>query len=250
MSALERAWRFDREADERAAGRVERFELGAAVYSDDLPRVYDANVVRVDRGLDRTSPDELEQLAEELQGDLGHRKLMLPGGDAAEGLAAELGRRGWSTTRTVVMEYAGARERDSGGAAAGEEVDPRAVYGARMAALTGRSTDVQRQVADYTQRLGEAARGRVFAAFAGGEVAAFCALLEGDGLGEIDEVTTLERFRRRRLGTAVVEAALAASLAAGHELTFLVAAANDWPRDWYARMGFEEIGWRGGVYKT
>src|SRR3954452_15335833 len=250
MSALERAWRFDREADERAAGRVERFELGAAVYSDDLPRVYDANVIRVDRDLDGTSPDELELLAEELQGGLGHRKLMLPGGDAADALATELGERGWTTTRTVVMRYAGPRERDSGDAAAAEEVDPRAVYGARMAALSGRSTDVQRQVADYTQRLGEAARGRVFAAFAGGEVAAFCALLEGDGLGEIDEVTTLERFRRRRLGTAGVEAALGPSLAAGHELTFLVAAANDWPRDWYARMGFEEIGWRWEVYRT
>src|SRR4051794_39126706 len=250
MSALERAWRFDREADERAAGRVERFELGAAVYSDDLPRVYDANVIRVDRGLDRTSHDELERLAEELQGDLGHRKLMLPGGDAAEGLAAELGRRGRAAPRPGVLGGAGARERDPAAAAAAEEVDPRAVYGARMAALTGRSPEIQRQVADYTQRLGEAARGRVFAAFEGGEVAAFCALLEGDGLGEIDEVTTLERFRRRGLGTAVVEAALAVSLAAGHDLTFLVAAANDWPRDWYARMGFEEIGSRWEVYKT
>src|SRR5215212_2591252 len=233
MSALERAWRFDRDADERAAGRVERFECGAAIYSDDLPRVYDANVIRVDRGLDATTADDLERLAESLQGDLGHRKLMLPGGDAADALAPELGRRGWSTTRTVVMRYRGPRERDPALAAAAEQVEPRAVYGARMAALGGRTSDVQRQVADYTQRLGEAARGRIFAAFVGGEVAAFCALLEGDGLGEIDEVTTLERFRRRGLGTAVVEAALAASLAAGHELTFLVAAASDWPRQWY-----------------
>ena len=250
MSALERAWRFDRDVDERAAGRVERLELGVAVYSDDLPRVYDANVVRADRGLERVSADDLERGVESVQAELGHRKVILPGGGAADGLASELGRRGWSVTRTVVMAYRGPAERDPAPAAAAEEVDPRAVYGARMQALSGRSTDVQRQVADYTQRLGEAARGRVFAAFVGGEVAAFCALLEGDGLGEIDEVTTLERFRRRGLGTAVVEAALAASLAAGHDLTFLVAAANDWPRDWYARMGFEEIGSRWEIYKT
>jgi ribosomal protein S18 acetylase RimI-like enzyme len=247
---LERAWRFDRDTDERAAARVERFELGVAVFSDDLPRVYDANVIRVERGLEETSADEIERLAESLQGDLAHRKLMLPGGDAPDRLAVELGRRGWSTSRTVVMRYAGPRERDPARAAAAEEVDPRAVYGARMAALTGRSRDIQRQVADYTQRLGKAAGGRVFAAFADGEVAAFCALLEADGIGEIDEVTTLDRFRRRGLGTAVVEAALVASLAAGHEFTFLVAAAGDWPRDWYARLGFEEIGSRWEVYKT
>jgi ribosomal protein S18 acetylase RimI-like enzyme len=248
--ALKRAWRFDRDVDETAAGRVERFESGAAVYSDDLPRVYDANVIRVERGLGRMSADDLESLAEQLQGELGHRKLMLPGGEAADALAAELGRRGWSSTRTVVMEYAGPRERDPILAARAEQVDPRAVYGARMAALTGRSTDVQRQVADYTQRMGEAANGRVFASFVDGEVAAFCALLEGDGLGEIDEVTTLERFRGRGLGTAVVEAALAASFAAGHDLTFLVAAADDWPLDWYARMGFEAIGTRWEIYRT
>src|SRR3954463_6353211 len=100
MSALERAWRFDREADERAAGRVERFELGAAVYSDDLPRVYDANLLRVDRGLERASADDLERTIESLQGQLGHRKAILPGGAAADRLATELGRRGWTTART------------------------------------------------------------------------------------------------------------------------------------------------------
>src|SRR4051794_3582570 len=158
MSALERAWRYDREADERAAGRVERFELGAAVYSDDLPRVYDANVIRIDRGLGRTSADDLERLAESLQDGMGHRKLVLPGSEAGDRLAQEMGRRRWSTSRTVVMEYTGPRERDSQ-AAVGESVDPRVVRGARMEALTGRSTDVQAQVADFTERLGAAAGG-------------------------------------------------------------------------------------------
>ena len=251
MSAADRAWRFDRAVGERAADRVERFELGAAIYSDDLPRVYDANLVWIDAGVDGLDADDLERLVERLQGDLGHRKVILPGGDASERLATELAARGWSLAPTVVMEYAGEREREpQSGAATAEQVDVRAVRGARMDALAGHSADARRQVADYTERLGDAANGRVFAAFESGEVAAFCVLLEGDGLGEIDEVTTLERFRRCGLGTAVVEAALAASLAAGHDLTFLVAAANDWPRQWYERLGFEVVGDRWEIYKT
>jgi ribosomal protein S18 acetylase RimI-like enzyme len=90
----------------------------------------------------------------------------------------------------------------------------------------------------------------VFAAFAGGEIAAFCTLLAGDRIGEIDEVTTLARFRRHGLGTAVVEAALQTSLAEGNDLTFLVANADDWPRGWYGRMGFVEMGERFEVYRA
>jgi ribosomal protein S18 acetylase RimI-like enzyme len=247
---LQRAWQLDRAIDERAARRIERLDGGIAFFSEDLPSVYDANLLRVDRGLDELDPDSLEQLVESVQSDLDHRKLILPDGTAAERLARTLGRRGWQLAPTDVMEYAGPRERDPKRAAEAEEVEPRAIRGARMEALGDRSVDVQRQVAEFTERLGRAGGGRVFAAFADGEVAAFCVLLEGDGLGEIDEVTTLERFRRRGLGTAVVEAALATSLAAGHEATFLVAATSDWPREWYARLGFRTIGKRWEVYKT
>jgi hypothetical protein len=47
-----------------------------------------------------------------------------------------------------------------------------------------------------------------------------------------------------------VEAALQASLADGHELTFLVANADDWPRRWYERLGFAEIGERFEIYRA
>src|SRR4051794_31502900 len=152
MSALDRAWEFDREVGERAAGRIQRFELGAALFSDDLPRVYDANLIRFDRELDETHADEVERIADSLQHGLAHRKLMLPGGRSADRLAEEMKRRGWSATRTDVMEYRGPRERDPQRAAAAEEVDVRAVRGARIEA-PDMSRDAAGQVADYTQRL-------------------------------------------------------------------------------------------------
>jgi hypothetical protein len=34
------------------------------------------------------------------------------------------------------------------------------------------------------------------------------------------------------------------SVESGDELTFLVADERDWPKDWYARRGFEPIGRR------
>jgi ribosomal protein S18 acetylase RimI-like enzyme len=250
MRDVERAWEFDRAVQERAAREVKRFELGAALFNRELARVYDTNLVRIDRGVEELTVDELERIADSLQAGLAHRKLLLPGSAAVACVADEMLRRGWAVNRTAVMRYEGPRERDPEAAAAAEQVDPRAVRSARMEALAGRSHDVQRQVADFTERMAETTPARVFAAFADGEVASFCALLEGDGIGEIDEVTTLPRFRGRGLATAVVEAALQASLADGHDLTFLVANADDWPRGWYERLGFAEIGERFEIYRV
>jgi ribosomal protein S18 acetylase RimI-like enzyme len=246
MRPFERAWRFDSELQESSAARVQLFDRGVAIYTETLPRVYDGNFVRVDDTTGLTARDA-ERLADSLQGEMRHRKLVLP--DTGADLADELARRGWTVSRIATMEYAGPARRD-GPPPAAELVDPRAVRGAREAALAGRDPDLGRQVADYTERLAKAGHGLMFAAFADGEVAAFCALFEGDGICEIDEVTTLERFRKRGLATAVVEAALRTSLNGSHDLTFLNADAGDWPMKWYERLGFVEVGRRYEVYRV
>jgi ribosomal protein S18 acetylase RimI-like enzyme len=248
VTPFERIWAFDRRLQEQSAPRARRFDRGVALYDDSLPRVYDANFVFFDLDVGGLSVDEAERLAESLQGDLPHRKLVLPesGEEVARGLVA----RGWSVSRIAAMEYAGPAEPDAPAAARAELVDPRAVRAAREGALVGRDGELQRQVAQYTENLARANDGRVFAAFGDGNVAAFCAYFEQDGIGEIDEVTTLDRFRKRGLGTAVVQAALLTSLAAGNELTFLNADEDDWPKRWYERLGFRTVGRSFEVYKT
>jgi hypothetical protein len=39
-----------------------------------------------------------------------------------------------------------------------------------------------------------------------------------------------------------VTAAVDAALAMGHELIFIVADEDDWPKDLYARLGFDPVG--------
>ena len=62
------------------------------------------------------------------------------------------------------------------------------------------------------------------------------------GIGQIEDVLTLERFRNRGLARATVMRALAASREAGHDLTFLIADRDDWPKELYRKLGFDEIG--------
>jgi ribosomal protein S18 acetylase RimI-like enzyme len=240
-----RAWAFDAALQERSAARVQRFDRGAAVFTDSLPRVYDANFLRLDDVAGLSAAD-VERMADSFQGDLRHRRLVLP--DEGADLAEELVDRGWSASRIATMEYDGPRERDFPVPPA-ELVDPRAIRGAREAATADRDSDLRHQIADYTERLAVANDGRVFAAFAEGEVGAFCALFEKEGTAEIDEVTTLGHFRKRGLGTAVVEAALRAALADKADLTFLNADSEDWPMKWYERLGFKTIGKRFELYR-
>jgi predicted GNAT family acetyltransferase len=69
------------------------------------------------------------------------------------------------------------------------------------------------------------------------------AQLNSDGrLAEVDDVATLPAFQGRGFGSAVTMRAVEEALAAGHELVFLVADDEDWPKDLYARLGFETIG--------
>ena len=53
---------------------------------------------------------------------------------------------------------------------------------------------------------------------------------------------TLPDYRRRGLARSLVLHAVAESHAAGNDLTFLVADANDWPQRLYEKLGFETVG--------
>jgi ribosomal protein S18 acetylase RimI-like enzyme len=246
MDELARTWAFECAIQDRCARTRREFAHGTALFNDELRRVYDANFVRFESGFDELTGEMVEAAADELQASLRHRKVLIPDEDAGARVAAELLDRGWRHYTLVTMVYrgdgvaAGVEVRDA------EQVDPRAVRGARQQALDDgrRDAEATRQIVGFTELMATVAPARLYAAFTEGEIGSFCALFQEGGIGQLDEVTTIERFRRRGLGTAVVSGALRASLADGDSLTFLVADEGDWPHEWYARLGFEPIGRR------
>jgi len=67
--------------------------------------------------------------------------------------------------------------------------------------------------------------------------------LYSDGrIAQVEEVATLPAHRGHGYASAVVLRAVEVALASGHDLVFLEADARDWPKDLYARLGFEEVG--------
>lgn len=79
-----------------------------------------------------------------------------------------------------------------------------------------------------------------------GSLAGVSELIVHDGVAEIDNVNTLERFRGRGVARAVVGRAVREGIEGGADLVFLIADDGDWPKQLYAKLGFDPVGiyWR------
>jgi len=99
-----------------------------------------------------------------------------------------------------------------------------------------------RQLIARDDLLVRAAGARFFGAVVGGQTVCSADLYSDGRTAQIESVLTLEEFRQRGLGRAVVAEAVRAALASGHDFVFLVADDEDWPKNLYARMGFEPLG--------
>src|SRR4029077_5304864 len=105
------------------------------------------------------------------------------------------------------------------------------------------------QILEHRRRISEAVLTRLFAAEADGKLVAHTELYSEDGVGQVENVATLPDYRNRGLARALVLRAVAESHAAGNDLTFLVADADDWPRRFYEKLGFETTGGYARVLK-
>ena len=251
MDEIARAWRFEREMQDRCAHSRREFEFGTALYNDELRRVFDSNFVRFERGFDALDGEVVEGCADDLQASLSHRKVVIPDADAGARVTAELRERGWRYFTLVTMAFRGAEE--APGPRPVEEVGAGELRAARHRALDDgrRDAEARRQIVAFTELMAEVGPTRLFAARGDrAEIGSFCALFQEDGVAQIDEVTTVEQYRRRGLARAVVVGALRASLEADAELVFLVADEADWPMRWYERLGFEPIGRRYELIRT
>jgi ribosomal protein S18 acetylase RimI-like enzyme len=249
--AFDRCVAFMRAMEARAAERTERTDHGAAYLAPSLPRVWYRNVLSVDLGAEATA-DELALEAEAVQGRAGlaHRRVQIDdelGARVAHGFRALV----WDVEEDLVMVDTGEPPPEASNSlllgprrSAVVELDGEALAPVWAEGMRETQDDEEtvRQLVEAQLGRREAVHVRYFAWVDEGGVAAYCELFSRDGIGQIESVMTLPRFRGRGFGKAVVAHALAESRAAGHELTFLVADANDWPKELYRKLGFADVG--------
>jgi ribosomal protein S18 acetylase RimI-like enzyme len=244
----ERALAFLRTVDEARAERCEQVDGALVVFADSLPLVHDQNKAIAQRGLRLDDLAPLVDAVERVQGSgaLRHRKIAFDDEAECSHFAEWFRRRGWRERplRLMVHRGPGPSPDAIGGAV---EVDPGELVPAAHAFASeepwGRSPEARRQVVAGDVLTGRAVQERAFAITQerSGSIVAYCRLYSRDGVGQIENVTTLAAHRRRGYARCLVSVALRESLAA-NELTFLVAEGADWPRHFYARMGFVDVG--------
>jgi GNAT superfamily N-acetyltransferase len=240
--AMARAIAFQHAYEDAMATRVEELpDLGRAFFRPALPLVWDLNFVRVERLDGSLTAEAVAAAAERAQRGYGHRKVNVD--DEAEGgrLSGGFEALGWQPDRSLVMVHRGPVP---AGATRTEAVElDWHDFGTGVEDFSkelGRPAEVGRQLALRHRVTAGVTSVRWFGLRAGRHVAAFCELYSDGRTAQIETVVTLRPHRQRGLATTVVSAALDA--ARGHEFVFLVADADDWPRHWYTRLGFEPEG--------
>jgi GNAT superfamily N-acetyltransferase len=201
------------------------------------------NALHVDAEVDA---HQLVAALDDLYGEYLHRRAYVERFDTGERLAPELRRRRWLVERNVFMVLRRPRDRPAEPGLA-REVDQATLQVAEEKSVReepyGRDDEVVRQLVAMRSALaGAVATARFFVGAADGVDAAVTTLYSDGVIAQIEDVATLRDFRRRGLARATVTAAIDAALTMGHEAIFIVADDDDWPKDLYARLGFDPVG--------
>lgn len=246
MDELSRALAFEEALRESAVDRMEPLPYGHVVYTPSLPNVWDLNNVRVDRDTG-VSAQRLAADADRLQGELGltHRRVTVLderlGGELAEDFRA----LGWRAERFLYMVRRRPPERDADVARV-REVPWEALRKIReeIARAEPRIEDEEtvRQLREAAGRVARAGNARHFAVLSDAEVVASADLYSDGVTAQVEDVATLPAHRGRGHASAVVLQAVAEAERAGHDLVFLIAADDDWPKSLYHRLGFDAVG--------
>jgi predicted GNAT family acetyltransferase len=255
LSPLERAFAFERAMLGASGGRVVTGAWGQAFLTPSLDRVYDRNVIWVAGDGGGLSGAEIDGNVERLLGGHGmeHRRLLVePAADAR--VRAELVERcGYTRSENVFMVFNG------DGAAPAVDGDGDGVVEAPVAAVDagcerylltdpdteyGRDARTREQLLEHHRSYGpRAGAERRFAVLGEDGVAVAWARLWRRGAeAQVEDVVCLAEHRGHGHGRAVVAAATRAAVEDGAELVFIVADAEDWPRQLYGRLAYSAAG--------
>ena len=217
---------------------------GVAVLDPDFPHSRDNNRLVLTAPVDA---DTVAAAAADVGANAGWPNLtaalLWPG---ADDVAAGLGARGWEVEELLLMARAPGALPGGGRA---EVVDQREVHPlwdrSWRTELPATGEDLDRVVAQLIGR--EHLNDRVVAVRdvvvrEGGRVVAAGQLRIDGATAAVDSVMTDPASRGRGHGDAVLARCLDLATEAGCDLVVLEAAADDWPREWYARRGFRTVG--------
>ena len=248
MNELERIVAFLRSFDGPSAEREVPFRFGTAYLRSELPQVWSRNYLVADTDLGEATVELLAAEADRILGETGvrHRKIETYDEEAGPRLAPGFRELGWDVQCDVIMVARREPDRAADLSVVDEvgidELEGAWAEGTRSEPYGKEEETVRQLSANHRVVIGTRDT-RLFAARVDGAIASFCDLYSVGNTGQIEAVMTLREFRGRGLARATVLRALEASRESGHDLTFLLADREDWPKELYRKLGFDGIGY-------
>jgi GNAT superfamily N-acetyltransferase len=242
---LARIRAFTHRLEETTSTRTAPWRFGTALFNDRFPRRWDSNFLRVERPVGPTTAAELAAEADEILAALGHREFVFE--DDAEGarLSAAFVGLGYAADRLVDLVLRRGPDREPPDLEV-REVDHATVRPLKvetnLVSHGGMSREDAEMLASFGDVLVDRVGARFFAAWVDGELAGCCDLYEHEGVAQIENVDTLERFRGRGAARGFLAAAIEAA-GSSADLIFLFADDADWPKQLYAKIGFDPVGY-------
>jgi GNAT superfamily N-acetyltransferase len=233
---LERAYAFLARGD-MGGTREEKSPFGTAVFTDELPRRFDGNYLRVER---EAAPEELVAEAKRLERPL----IFVPDSDLGEKLAPWFADEGWRIDRHLVMAQLRKPERTADLSVV-RELEEEALRPARrllMESYPWGKPEVIEQLFQAKAMIGRRVTVRFFGVPLNDEVVSYADLYLDGADAQVEDVGTLPEHRGKGYATAVILGAIEQARAASADFVFLVADAEDWPKELYGKLGFDEVG--------
>jgi ribosomal protein S18 acetylase RimI-like enzyme len=239
---LERVHRFEREV-ELAGTQAVPSPLGFGTLTDELPLRHDSNFLFLDQDV---STEAAIAEADRILGGAGrdYRVILTFDEGIGERLRPAFHGLGWRTMRHVFMVQRRSPEK-SADLSVVQEVDQSALRPGRRREILAQpwgTPELAEELLDSKLLIGSRADTRFYGVEVEGEIVAWTDLYVAQGVAQIEDVATLQRHRQRGFATAVVLHAAEEGRKAGADLVFLVADDEDWPKELYSRLGFDEIG--------
>ena len=216
-------------------------EAGCVVSSPSLPAVWSVNQVRVALSLGFESVVEFAD--QQLEG-LRYVQIVIENQDTGPALEDAFRAASWKSERELLMILSATPDREADTTIvtdAGE--DEVAEVMRRWYAADELDPAALGQLVEFSRRETRACGDRLLGVRSSDGQLVAMSKLRGDGrIAQVEDVYTAPEARGRGFGRAVVTRAVELACDAGHELVFIIADDNDWPKELYARIGFRPLG--------
>jgi ribosomal protein S18 acetylase RimI-like enzyme len=244
VEALDRVLAFARAGCVETADAVKPIEAGVVLSTPSLPVVWSVNQLRV---TERLVYEALVDLAEEELAGFGYWHIVVEHQLAGPDLEAAFRAAGWKVERDLIMVLAGAPDRAA---------DTSVVVDAEQDEVTDvmtrwhdeggeSSAEELAQLVAYSRREARVHRDSLLGVRSGdGRLIAIARLRSDGSTAQIEDVYTVPEARGRGHARALTTRAIELARDGGHELIFITADDQDWPKLLYKRLGFRPVGRR------